>query len=274
MFQLRFWGVRGSAPCSGDQYKIFGGHTCCVSLQLDDELVVFDAGTGAYDLGQWALTRSFSNISLLLTHFHFDHVIGLPFFGPLWGNSPRVDIYAGPSEGVASLHRFMEEKMAPPFFPLCLKDQVPAVHNFYDVKAGGCFVLKGKGTLVETVALNHPGGATGFRLYHGGKSVCYITDTEHEIGKHDEAILAFIEGADCLIYDSTYTEKELKLKIGWGHSTWEEGVYLAQKAGVKKLVVFHHSPDHKDEIMLKIEQRVHSVFDHAIVARQGMVIDL
>ena len=139
--------------------------------------------------------------------------------------------------------------------------------------AGDKFNL-GKGLQVITAPLNHPNGATGYRISYGGKSMCYVTDTEHMIGRPDQTVLGLIEGADLVIYDSTYTDEEMTAKIGWGHSTWQEAIRLCRAADVGRLALFHHDPDHDDIVMAKIEAKAFQMWDRSFVARDGMEIDL
>jgi phosphoribosyl 1,2-cyclic phosphodiesterase len=148
-----------------------------------------------------------------------------------------------------------------------------ATLNFEDFKAGDHFKIH-YDVNVRTAPLRHPNGATGYRIEHDGKSVCYITDTEHVPGEPDQKILNLIEGSDLVIYDSTYTEKEFTTKIGWGHSTWNEGLALCQAANVKKFAIFHHEPDHDDDFMDGIEAEAQATWEHSFVTREGMVVSL
>jgi phosphoribosyl 1,2-cyclic phosphodiesterase len=144
--------------------------------------------------------------------------------------------------------------------------------TFHDFEAGDGFDLGP--VKIQTARLNHPQGATGYRINSGGKSLCYVTDTEHVPGTHDENILKLIDGADLLIYDSTYTDAEFPEKVGWGHSTWQEGVRLARRANVKQLAIFHHDPEHEDAFMENLEREAQDMWDGAIVAREHMRLTL
>jgi phosphoribosyl 1,2-cyclic phosphodiesterase len=128
--------------------------------------------------------------------------------------------------------------------------------------------------MIRTASLKHPNGATCYRIEHGGKAVCYITDTEHVPGAPDKNVLHLIEGADLVIYDSTYTETEFPDHIGWGHSTWNEGMRLCHAAGAQRLVIFHHEPDHDDAFMEKLDQEATATWDRIVVAREGMKIEI
>ncbi|MDP7344326.1 MAG: MBL fold metallo-hydrolase, partial [Alphaproteobacteria bacterium] len=145
--------------------------------------------------------------------------------------------------------------------------------EFIDFDAGETFQLSEK-IRVRTAMLNHPDGATAYRIEFKGKSICYVTDTEHVPGKPDENILELIDGSDLVVYDATYTEDEFPAKVGWGHSTWEEGVRLAQLANVKSLAIFHHDPDHEDSFMEALEIEARHRWRGAFVARENMRINL
>src|SRR5262249_36812055 len=143
--------------------------------------------------------------------------------------------------------------------------------EFVDFKSGESWD-HGGGVKIKTMPLNHPNGATGYRIEYGGQSIAYVTDTQHVIGKPDQNVLKLVEGADLMIYDSTYTDAEFPAKIGWGHSTWEEGVRLAKVAKVKQLVIFHHDPDHNDDFMAQLERTARAAWPGALVAREQMIV--
>lgn len=273
MFQIKFWGVRGTIPCAGKEYMTYGGDTSCVSIQADDHLIIFDAGSGIFQLGKWVQQQKIQRASLFLSHTHFDHIIGLPFFAPLWDKKFKLDIYAGifsPADGIKD---FFQQYLNHPLFPGPLSKMAAAELSFYDIMVGTNFQLN-PSIKIKTLALNHPGDSTGYRIEYKGKSICYLTDIEHKIGKHDEEVLSFIQDTHCLIYDAMYTSQEHPQKIGWGHSTWEEAAYLANQAKVKTLFTFHHNPDHTDNIMNDIEAKLQQQCNVAQVARQGMVFTL
>jgi phosphoribosyl 1,2-cyclic phosphodiesterase len=163
-------------------------------------------------------------------------------------------------------------QMAQPTFPVPL-EAMKGTLTFEDFTAGDGFDL-GPGVKVRTAPLNHPSGATGYRIEYGGKSLCYVTDTEHIIGKPDQSVLGLIEGSDLVIYDSTYTDQEFPEKIHWGHSTWQEGVRLCQAAKAGRLAIFHHDPDHEDTFMEQVERDARAMWSNAFVARETMVVDL
>ncbi|MBX3226967.1 MAG: MBL fold metallo-hydrolase [Labilithrix sp.] len=271
--RVTFWGVRGSIPCPGRTHARYGGNTSCVELEIGSSSVVLDAGTGLRALGASLARRGVARIHLLLSHTHWDHTCGLPFFGPAYDPSSEITIVAGhASERAGGVCGILASQIAPPSFPVSLA-QMPARLSFRDVPAGASFELEGGGR-VRTARLVHPDGATGFRVEHAGASVAYVTDTEHEPGRLDPSVLTLIEGADLVIYDCTYTDEELASHRGWGHSTWEEGVRLCVAAGAKRLAIFHHDPDHDDAFMDRVAREAKRRWSGAFVAREGMTIAL
>lgn len=271
-FGVKFWGVRGSIACPAPNYARYGGNTSCVQLDLGGSQVILDAGTGIRSLGRELLKREVHATTLMLTHVHWDHTNGFPFFGPVFDQKCSMQIMAGGLQTIGGIREALAGQMAAPNFPVPL-DALHAQLEFQDFVAGDTFALSSE-VRIKTAALNHPDGATGYRVEYGGKALCYVTDTEHTPGKPDENVLGLIDGADVVIYDSTYTDEELPSHIGWGHSTWQEGVRLCRQASVKQLVVFHHDPDHDDAFMDKLEAEARDAWDKTLVAREGMELTL
>jgi len=272
-FAIRFWGVRGSIACPSSKHISFGGNTSCVQVIAGDRNIILDAGTGVRGLGHEFLKRDVRKADLLLSHTHWDHINGFPFFAPAFQPGRTLRILGGhiPAER-GGVRYAMSGQMTDPMFPVPL-EAMKAQLVFEDFVSGDAFKLH-PGIKVTTTGLNHPNGATGYRIEHAGKSFCYVTDTEHVVGKPDQNILALIEGADLVVYDSTYTDSELPAHVGWGHSTWQEGVRLAQMANVKKLAIFHHDPDHDDRFMTKVEKSAQKIWKGAFAAREGKLVKL
>ncbi len=270
--RVKFWGVRGSIATPSPRHIAFGGNTSCLEVMAGDTLIVLDAGTGIRSLGNRLLKDGQRRFHILMSHTHWDHMNGFPFFGP--GYDPRctVTIMGGHLSDQGGIQKVLAGQMAQPMFPVPL-EAMRAQLIFEDFRAGESFGL-GREIAVRTTMLNHPNGATGYRIEHGGKALCYITDTEHVPGKPDENILALIEGADLVVYDSTYTDEEFPSRIGWGHSTWQEGVRLCRAAKVKALAIFHHDPDHEDEFMERVEAEARAEWSGAFVARENMEIEV
>jgi phosphoribosyl 1,2-cyclic phosphodiesterase len=242
-------------------------------VQVGDRRFVLDAGTGIRNLGQSFFKHDVREVHLLLTHTHWDHINGFPFFGPAYDPRRTIHIMAGHLlQNNSSIEEVLSTQMHNPMFPVPL-EAMQATKRFEDFRAGAVFQLY-PDVRVVTAPLNHPNGATGYRIEYNGKAMVYVTDTEHIPGKPDQNILGLIEGADVVIYDSTYTEQEFPGKIGWGHSTWNEGMRLCQAADVKKLAIFHHDPDHDDTFMDKLAEEAARTWRHAFVCREGMEVEL
>ncbi len=266
--KVKFWGVRGSIACPSAEHIGYGGNTSCLEIQAGDRRLVLDAGTGIRGLGKTFLEEDVEQIHILLTHTHWDHINGCPFFVPAYDPKRKLHIMAGHLKGEEGIQNVLAAQMDNPMFPVPLA-AMQAEMTFDDFEAGSSFDIYDD-VHVRTCPLNHPNGATGYRIEHEGHSICYITDTEHVPGELDENILGLIEGADVVIYDSTYTEEEYPSRIGWGHSTWNEGMKLCKAADAKSLAIFHHEPEHTDEFMDQLEKDAQAEWDKAFCAKEGM----
>ena len=273
MFKTRFWGVRGTIACPYDSYMKYGGNTSCVTVQCDDTLLIFDSGTGILPLGNKLMANGNGNISVFFSHTHWDHISGFPFFKPAYSPNFNLNLYCGNLKKYgSSIFEVLSHQMANPTFPVPI-DILQAKIQYHDFDAGESLKLSDKIHL-DTCLLNHPKGATGYRVNFKGKSVCYVTDTEHKKDTLDESILKLVQNTDLFIYDSTYTEEEYPNFEGWGHSTWQEGVRLSKEAGVKNYAIFHHDPSHDDDFMDNVELDAKKLFANAFVAKEGMEIEL
>lgn len=271
-FRVKFWGVRGSIACPSPNHVVYGGNTSCVEVVAGDQHIILDAGTGIRGLGHDVLRRGIRHSTLLLSHTHWDHINGFPFFAPAFRANQSLRVLAGHLGDKGGVQSVMASQMANPTFPVPL-EALQADLGFVDFTVGEVLEL-GADVKVRTAALNHPNGATGYRIEHAGCSLCYVTDTEHVPGKPDQNVLGLIAGADLVIYDSTYTDEEFPQRVGWGHSTWQEAVRLCRSAGVKRLAIFHHDPDHDDAFMEAIEAEARDAWEGAIVARDNMELTL
>ncbi|MBM3555800.1 MAG: MBL fold metallo-hydrolase [Alphaproteobacteria bacterium] len=271
-FKVKFWGVRGSIACPSPRHVAFGGNTSCIEVSCAGRRIIFDAGTGIRNLGHWLMKKNVKRAMLMLSHTHWDHINGFPFFSPAFRKENEFDIYAGHLMDTGGIKGILSTQMAFPTFPVPL-DKMGAKMNFFDFRGGDTFKIA-PDVRIRSAPLNHPAGATAYRVEHDGHALCYVTDTEHTPGKPDEKILALIEGADVVIYDCTYTDKEFVGKVGWGHSTWEEGVRLCKAAKVKTLAIFHHDPEHEDPFMERVESEARYMWPGALVARENMRLQL
>lgn len=269
-FVVRFWGVRGSIACAGAETLRYGGNTPCIEMRCGDRQIVFDAGTGIRPLGLSMPADKPVDLDHFFSHAHWDHIVGLPFFRPAHIPGNKIRIRSGRHISGGGLENALREAMHDPLFPIPL-EIFKADLEFINFDAGDTLDI-GDGITVRTTPLNHPNGCTGYRVTYDGRSACYVTDTEHTVGAPDQAVLDLIDGAEIVIYDATYTDEEFDAKIGWGHSTWQEGVRLCKAAGAKRLVLFHHDPDRDDHALDEIEVAVRGEFDLAIVAHEGLAL--
>lgn len=269
-FFVKFWGVRGSIPCPGPDTAIYGGNTPCVEIRCGSNVLIFDAGTGIRPLGNFLAADNVRDVDLFLTHTHLDHINGFPMFNFLFDDKNHLKIWAGRREVWSSIKDIFEKFMAPPIWPLSIEN-LGAEIIFSDFEIGQVFSPK-PGIIIRTVNLNHPQGAVGYRVDFSGKSICYVTDTEHAKDCRDQNILKLIEGADIVIYDASFTDEEYPNFVGWGHSTWQEGVRLCTDAGAQRLAVFHHLPGRSDDELAIIDSSVGVLLPGSVVAREGMVL--
>jgi phosphoribosyl 1,2-cyclic phosphodiesterase len=271
---VRFWGVRGTIPCPGPGTLRYGGNTACVEVLCGPARIIFDGGTGLRGLGKQLQARNQPTAShLFFSHTHFDHVGGLPFFKPAYDARSRLELWSGCRQQQGSrLEEVLGTLIQRPFFPVPL-GIMHACLAFHDFEVGEV-LTPFDGASLHTAPLHHPGGATGYRLECAGRSICYITDTEHPEAGRDANVLRLMAGADLVIYDSTYTDQEYAGYRGWGHSTWQEGVRLCDAAGAKRLVAFHHDPEHDDATLDRIAVELEAACPGSIVAYEGLEICL
>lgn len=268
---LTFWGTRGSLPCSGPQYTRYGGNTSCLELRLGEHLVILDAGSGIRDLGEHLLKDLPEQIDLLLTHYHFDHICGLPFFAPFFHPGIDIRLWAGQSDEWRSAAEMLDNFMKPPFFPIT-PSMFRASLGFRDFHAGETLNLP-CGLEVATAPLIHPQGATGYRVDFGGRRIAYVTDTEMgKDGLPTPAMAELAAQADILILDAMFTDAQLGMCQGWGHSSWRQGVRMADEVGAGTLYLFHHHPLHDDDAMDAIAEAADKARPGTRVAREGETV--
>lgn len=272
--KMRFWGVRGSTPTPSMEHYRYGGNTSCVEIRTPKgEILVFDCGTGLRLLGKQLLAE-FGHKSIqayiFLTHYHWDHIQGIPFFEPLYNPENYFFFHSFPSHA-RSVQEALEDQMSDPYFPVNMS-MMEAHRHFYSLEKDS---LSFQDSSLKTMPLNHPQGCLGYRLECGGRVLAYATDNEPGSLEHDRNVRKLAEGADVLIYDAQYTPYEYaNFKKGWGHSTWREAVTIAQQSQVKQLVLFHHDPDHNDGFVDSILGEARRFFPNTVAAWEGMEIDL
>jgi phosphoribosyl 1,2-cyclic phosphodiesterase len=268
---VRFWGVRGSIACPESELARYGGNTACVEVRCGNHLLVFDGGTGLRSLGN-ALVKGGLPVDadILLSHCHLDHVCGLPFFAPFYVASARLRLWCGNLMPEYKIEEVLRTIMAEPLFPAGIEVFAAKV-EFRDFHAGDV-LQPSAGLTLRTALLNHPGRATGYRVEYGGSAIAYITDTEHHSGRLDENVLRLAAGANLMIYDCNYTDEEWPSHVGRGHSTWQEGMRLAEAAEAKVLAVFHHDPGHDDRFLDRVSAEASTRRPGTVVASEGMTL--
>jgi phosphoribosyl 1,2-cyclic phosphodiesterase len=268
--EMEYWGVRGSVPVSGKDVVKYGGHTLCTSFRsLSGSWLIIDAGTGIRRLGERIMAESGAarlRIDILLTHFHLDHIIGLPFFAPLY--SPRASITFHSPAPERETERCLGGLQSGRFFPVAFKE-TGSRKAFRKLEGKGAAIGRLK---VSFCPLIHPQGSVAYRLEEGGRSVVLATDTEPPEDGFDERLAGFIHDATYFIYDAMFTPKEYLTRQGWGHSTWLEGTRLARRAGVKNLVLSHFSPDHTDRRVAELVRLARKEFPRTTGAREGRTL--
>lgn len=274
---VRFWGVRGSIASPGAEMAGVGGNTSAVEVRAGATHLVLDAGTGARALGDALMRQGVRDVTLCLSHLHWDHIQGLPFFRPAWAPSTELRIVGARSSSApdVSLKEALAQQMTPPHFPVRLSD-MRASMSFVELEEDETLAI-GEAT-VCTTRLHHPDGVTAFRIEYGGRSVVYATDVEHGTTA-DARLTALARDADVLIYDAMYTDDEYEGRAGpsrrgWGHSTWGAGCRLADAAHVGRLVLFHHDPSRTDEQVQAIEAEAAALRPGTVAAREGLEIRL
>ena len=243
---IRCWGARGSIPVSGKDYLRYGGNTTCLEIRNNrDDILLVDAGSGIREAGNAFLADGRRDFTLLLTHAHWDHIMGFPFFKPLYRHDATINIWGCPF-AQDSIREMLARVMSAPYFPIKY-DDIHANVTYAEI----CIETYHLGDLTITpIALSHPNQGTGYKFSEAGKSFVFLTDNElglqHEGGLSYDNYIEFCHGADLLIHDAEYLDEEYPKRRGWGHSTIEQSTRLALDAGVRQLGLFHHNQDRID----------------------------
>lgn len=272
MLRARFRGVRGSIPTPVAENLRHGGNTSCLEVSTSTETLIFDAGSGIRSLGQSLVTESPGQpieARIFLTHFHWDHIQGIPFFAPIFGPANHIHFFSG-STG-SDLKETLEGQMMRPYFPINLAEAA-AQRDFTRIPEHG--VVSTGSLTIRPFALNHPQGASGYRIEASGAVIVYATDYEHGHAELDRALVDHAKDADLLICDAQYTPAEYQRFRGWGHSTWENAVKVAAASGAKRLVLFHHDPSRSDDALDAIVTEARRQFPATDAAREDLAIEL
>ncbi len=272
--RIKFWGVRGTTPTPERRNSRYGGNTTCVEVRLaNGTLIILDAGSGLRALGL-SLVRKYGDLPIhacfFLTHFHWSHVQGIPFFLPLYDQKNSLVFYANERNG-HNLRTAIEDTMHPPYFP----DTGRAIQSqryYQDVHGHSVNV---NGAVITSAQLNHPQGSTGYRIEADGSVLVFATDTEPGSPFHDRELQNLARGADLLVYDAQYTPEQLaRQKKGRGHSSWLDGARLAGDCGVKRLFLFHHDPASEDIFIDDLVEKARRNFPHVTAAAEGLEVEL
>lgn len=254
--KIRFWGTRGSTPVPGKETTIYGGNTTCVEIRLDSgKTIIIDAGTGIRSLGNKIMEEGRSrDIYLLITHIHWDHILGFPFFNPIYDPSIKIFI-DGNYNCLKGLKNTFDNKMGDGFFPISFKELSADINYLGQLAMNE---LEVDDMVIDSIPLHHPQGGMGLRFREGDRSFVFITDNELSgepwEGRKPENYEKFSRNADILVHDAQYTPEEINNRMGWGHSDYEAACTLAKKAGVKKLILFHHDPNRTDSQLKDVEE--------------------
>lgn len=273
--QIQFWGVRGTIPVPGKETLRTGGNTACVSvLTSDQQLLILDAGSGIRSLGQRLLRASPGRIvgTLFISHTHWDHIQGFPFFAPAFERNNRF-VIVGQRRVGQRLEEILARQIIEPYLPYDYKT-LDADFHVKEVAAGETLIV-GDETTVRVGSLNHPGGCLGFRVENQGSVLAYCTDTTHAEGTVEEEVVNLARDADLLIHDSHFSIEARQRFPGWGHSSWLEACRAAGAANAKRLALFHFSPDANDDYLEEdMLRQACEVFPDTILAREGAVVDI
>lgn len=272
--KVKFWGVRGSFPVPGPDTVRVGGNTPCVEVETAErEVLILDAGMGIRLLGLDLARRSHSRLIavLLFSHTHWDHIQGLPFFTPARLRHNRLVIMGQRRVG-KHLEQVLAGQMSDSYLPFTL-DDLHADLLIKEVHDGEQLVI-GNYTTVLPARLLHPAGVFGYRIRCGDRVLVYATDVNHPLTGLDPRVIELARDADLLIHDAQFTPEEKQERPEWGHSSWLEAVEVGKAAGVRRLALFHHDPEHTDDDLEEIERQAQQLLPCAFVAREGMEIEL
>lgn len=272
--KITFYGTRGSISVAEAEFSQFGGNTSCVLVSFDNgRIAILDAGTGIRKLGNNIIAHGIEqdNIFIALSHTHWDHIQGFPFFTPAYDPNRHFTIaIIGKASRATNLESIFAAQMQREYFPVSLSEM--GAHMLFWQPDVTDFTAP-SGINVRTSKHNHPGNAYGYRIAEGATTLVYCTDVEHG-DSIDVNVINLAQNADLLIHDAQYTPEELKQKKGWGHSSWEQAIEVALRAKVKNLALFHHDPEHDDRFLLGVEKECQRLFANAFLAREGLVITL
>ncbi|NLH40080.1 MAG: MBL fold metallo-hydrolase [Elusimicrobia bacterium] len=245
--KIKFWGTRGSIPVSGREFLKYGGSTTCLEIiDKNNDSIIVDCGTGVKDLGKEFIKKNINKIFIVFTHQHWDHILGFPFFAPIYDDKNEI-IITGCSYTTDDVRAIVSKIMQPPGFPVKF-EEIDAKFKFMAMEKNG---IKINNIEIIPIELSHPNGGFGYKFIEDGKTVVFLTDNElrytHPGGRSFDEYVEFSRGADLLIADADYIDSEYEYRRTWGHSTWRDALELAISSVVKKLILFHHNQNRTDK---------------------------
>jgi phosphoribosyl 1,2-cyclic phosphodiesterase len=272
--RVRFWGVRGSTPTPQKENMGVGGNTSCMEIRTpNNEILIFDGGTGIRLLGK-ELEQEFGDrpirAHIFLSHFHLDHIQGIPFFRPLYNAKNHFTFYVAGQTNQNPLADALAGVIANPYFPVDVS-KLPCSREYVDLTEGTLNVGDAR---ILVLPLHHPQGCAGYRIAQNGKVISYCTDVEHGVDWSDANIRTLAKDADLFIVDAQYTPDELPEHTGWGHSSWKQAIETGIQAGVKQIALYHHDPNHEDSTVEMIERNARKQHPNVIAAREGFQVHL
>jgi ribonuclease BN (tRNA processing enzyme) len=275
--RIRFWGVRGTIPSPGPETVRLGGNTACLEvLTSDQQLIVLDAGSGIRRLGI-ALQEEYPDRivgTILVSHTHWDHIQGFPFFAPLVGPQSRHNrfVVVGQKRVGQQLENVLAGQIIEPYLPFAYAELTADIH-VKEVR-GGEVIVVGDGTVVRVAELRHPGGCLGFRIENQGRVFAYCTDSSHEDNELTGNVLELAHDADLLVHDAQFSLDERIKYAAYGHSSWLEACQVASEANVRCLALFHYDPNASDDLMESVLAKAREIFPNTILAREGLEVNL
>jgi phosphoribosyl 1,2-cyclic phosphodiesterase len=272
--RVRFWGVRGSTPTPQKENMEYGGNTSCTEIRTDsNQILVFDGGTGVRLLGK-ELQKEFAgkpiSAHIFFSHFHLDHIQGIPFFRPLYDPRNHFTFYFAGRRDANLVMDALAGMMANPYFPVDMS-KLPCSRDYIDLIEG---TFSAADTRILVLPLNHPQGCVGYRIMQNGKVISYCTDVEQGLDWSDSNLAKLAKDADLLIMDSQYTPEEMPDHIGWGHSSWKQAIDIANAAGVKQVALYHHDPYHEDADIDEILELARKCHPNVIAAQEGLEVTI
>jgi phosphoribosyl 1,2-cyclic phosphodiesterase len=272
--RVRFWGVRGSTPTPQRENMVYGGNTSCTEVRTDSgQILIFDGGTGIRLLGK-ELEQEFGSrpitAHIFFSHFHLDHIQGVPFFRPLYNPMNHFTFYFAGRKDANLVVDALAGMMANPYFPVDMS-KLPCSREYVDLVEGAFAIAD---TKITVLPLNHPQGCVGYRIAQNGKVISYCTDLEHGVDWSDRNLRTLARDADFLIVDSQFTPEELPEHAGWGHSSWKQSLEAGMESGAKKIALYHHDPYHEDAALEEILRNALRIFPNVVAAREGLEVNV